>query len=348
MPWLVAALLLLCLCMLLWLVAAHVGVGVDGAHARGVEAGEAEDVAVREGAQPQEVPRHAVAGASPSPAAATFALFAAAAVGRGSCEPVLLGVQAREAEPKGGGAGHLGVVRAGAGAADGRAHLRRLLQQRRGGQVSRRRGQLVVLLRRRRWRRGGGRALRGGVAERLEQWVGVVVVGHRRRPRRHLRLHGVVAMLLLPLVLLLRLMVVLRPLHDFLVVVVLLERGELLVVLHRLQRRRREEQRVVRRRGGGHGGVEADGLGALLGERVAEGAVRDEAVPPACDPIKQKGKIRSLASCCSAAAPQRIRIQNQKGKEKATVKEKNFLPFDLVHLSLLLCYPILPCVTGVV
>lgn len=48
--WLVAALLLMLLrmrlCMLLRFVAVHVGVGGDGAHARGVEAGEAEDVAV--------------------------------------------------------------------------------------------------------------------------------------------------------------------------------------------------------------------------------------------------------------------------------------------------------------
>jgi hypothetical protein len=56
-PLLVAALLLLLLCLslctLLWLVvAAHAGAGTDdGAHARGVQAGEAEDVAVGEGAQ---------------------------------------------------------------------------------------------------------------------------------------------------------------------------------------------------------------------------------------------------------------------------------------------------------
>jgi hypothetical protein len=55
-PLLVAALLLLLclsLCTLLWLVVAvHAGAGTDdGAHARGVQAGEAEDVAVGEGAQ---------------------------------------------------------------------------------------------------------------------------------------------------------------------------------------------------------------------------------------------------------------------------------------------------------
>jgi hypothetical protein len=47
------------------------------------------------------------------------------------------------------------------------------------------------------------------------------------------------------------------------------------VLHHLLRRRRREEQRVVVRRRQRHS------HGALLGERVAEGAVRDEAVPPA-------------------------------------------------------------------
>ena len=32
----------------------------------------------------------------------------------------------------------------------------------------------------------------------------------------------------------------------------------------------------------------ADGLVALLGERVAEGPVRDEAVPPACNAVQQR------------------------------------------------------------
>jgi hypothetical protein len=283
-PWLVAALLLRVWLrtMLLRLVAAHAGVGVHGADAR-VEAGEVEDVAVGEGAQAQEVPRHTVAGASPS----ASTVPAAAAVGRGggaSREPLLLRGQAGRSEPEGGAAGraarhrrtgHLGVMRASrARAADGRAHLRRLLQQRRGRQVRRGGGG---------WRPGRDQALgRGGVAERLQQRV-LAVVGHRR-PRRHLCLHGVAEVLLQ----LLRL-----RLHNLLVVVVLvlLERGELLVLLHHRLRLRREEQRVVRRCG--LHGVEADGLGALLRQRVAEGAVRDEAVPPACDDCIRKHKKRS-------------------------------------------------------
>ena len=73
----------------------------------------------------------------------------------------------------------------------------------------------------------------------------------------------------------------LRRLHDLLVVVVvvLLQRGEVLeLVLHHLRRRKGEEQWVVGRRCGGGHGAEADGLGALLGERIAEGAVLDEAI----------------------------------------------------------------------
>jgi len=52
------------------------------------------------------------------------------------------------------------------------------------------------------------------------------------------------------------------------------------------------------RRRGGHG-VEADGLGALLGERVAEGAVRDEAVPPAhCIALHATQKEENQICCC--------------------------------------------------
>jgi len=318
-PWFVAALLLLLLrlmslrlcVLLLWLVAAHAGVGGDGAHARGVQAGEAEDVAVGEGAQAQEVPGHAVGAA----------FLAAAAVG-GGCprEPgghdpgailllMMMGIlQAREAEAEaGGGAGrarrgarHLGVARA--RAADGGAHLRRLLQQRRGRQVRRGRGQLRL---RRRWR-GRGRALRCGQHQR-------VVVGHRRRPRRHLRLHGVVAVLLR------------RRLHDLLVLVVvvmILEKSDvhLLLLLHDVRGGRwREEQRVVVevrwRRRGGHG-VEADGLGALLGERVAEGAVRDEAVPPAhCIALHCMRRTKKRIKSAAAGAGIRAQLhQKQKGK----------------------------------
>jgi hypothetical protein len=198
-------------------------------------------------------------------------------------------------------------VRARARSTDGGAHLRRLLQQRRGRQVRRRGGRL---------RRGRGRALRrcgGGVAERLQQRVGVVVVCHRR-PRRHLRLHGVVAVMLL-----LRW----RRLHDLLllVVVVLLERGEVLdLVLHHLRRRRGVEQRVVVRRRCGCHGAEADGLGTLLGERVAEGAVRDEAVPPAACDAKERRESNLYPLLLRGSELD----QKQKGKEKA--KSKSFPP----------------------
>jgi hypothetical protein len=224
---------------------------------------------------------------------------------------LLLGIlQVREAEAEGGacrGPRHLGVARAG----DGGAHLRRLLQQRRGRKVRVGSGKLR---RRRRRRRGRGRALRcGGVAERLQQRV---VVGHPR-PRRHLRLHGVVAVLLL---------------HDLLVVV-LLEEGD--VLLHDVRGRRREEHRVVvvLRRHGRHG-VEADGLGALLGERVAEGAVRDEAVPPAfaCDAKSEKKTKRiqkTLPSCTCSPRPARDQRSLRNKKEKRKLKAKApYIPFD--------------------
>lgn len=126
MPWLVAAALLLLLLLLVlvlwlsmvrwwWLVAGHAGGGVHVAHARRVEAGE-EDVAVGEGAEAEEVPRHAVAAT----AAGAGDVLAAPAVGGGSCEvahhpgrdeavasaaaAVLVGVEARQAEAEGGAA----------------------------------------------------------------------------------------------------------------------------------------------------------------------------------------------------------------------------------------------------
>uniref|UniRef100_J3L189 Uncharacterized protein n=1 Tax=Oryza brachyantha TaxID=4533 RepID=J3L189_ORYBR len=98
MPWLVAAALVLLLVLVLglsmlrWLVAGHAGVGggVHVAHARRVEAGE-EDVAVGEGTEPQEVPRHAVAatagaGAGASASSSPADVLAAPAVGGGSCQ----------------------------------------------------------------------------------------------------------------------------------------------------------------------------------------------------------------------------------------------------------------------
>jgi hypothetical protein len=75
-------------------------------------------------------------------------------------------------------------------------------------------------------------------------------------------------------------------LHDL--VLLVLEGDEVLVLLlHelvRLRRRRVEHGVVVALRHDRHA---SDGLGALLRERVAEGPVRDEAVPPACNAMQR-------------------------------------------------------------
>jgi hypothetical protein len=69
--------------------------------------------------------------------------------------------------------------------------------------------------------------------------------------------------------------------------------------------------------------------------------VRDEAVPPACD---AKGRIENQNLLSTSLPTARIRIQKQKGKEKAAVKAKAPVSSHSPVMTMLsLCYAMQWC-----